>query len=192
MVGVSGTPGSYSELAAETHIKKTNLHARIDYRTSVEKALEALENREVARAIFPVRNSTLPRGGLVLEAIKAMGRYRFDYEDHLEILVRHNLLGLSGMKPEDVQLIVSQEPALDQCVAYLKCEWRKGIPRQLHADTALAAQDLSEGKFPPGTAVIASQRAAKLHRLAFLDRNIQDVSDNRTTFIVARSIGNVQ
>jgi prephenate dehydratase len=52
-------------------------------------------------------------------------------------------------------------------------------------DTAEAARMLATGELPPATAVIAAERCAELFGLRVLERRIQDLKFNFTTFVAA-------
>lgn len=57
-----------------------------------------------------------------------------------------------------------------------------------YADTAKAANDLSDGTLPDTTAVIASRGCAALYDLDILEESIQDLKFNYTTFVVATKL----
>lgn len=182
IIGVSGARGSFSEEAAQTHIHKTGLKkAQIRHLITVENVLAALETGEISLGIFPIENSN---GGIVIEAVHAMAKHRFAIKKIFEIDVHHNLLVKKGVKADEVKTIASHDQALKQCRFYLKRKWPK-IKIKEYADTAKAAEDLSKGKLPKTTAVVASRAAAAVHKLDILEESIQDLKFNYTSFIVA-------
>ena len=154
----------------------------IDFLVSVENVLSKLEAGEIDYGVFPIENST---GGIVIEAVYAMAKHRFDVEKLFEIEVNQNLLVQKGVNASDVTSVTSHDQALKQCRMYLKRMW-PDIELVPYADTALAAKDLASGVLPRTTAVVASARAAELYGLDILEEKIQDLKFNYTVFIAAK------
>lgn len=177
-IGIAGAPGAFSEQAA----LKYNPDAKIDFLVSVENVLTELEKGTIDTGIFPIENST---GGVVIEAVYAMARHRFEIEELFEIEVNQNLIVQKGVTAADITAITSHDQALKQCRMYLKRMWPT-IDLQPYADTALAAKDLAEGTLPRTTAVVASARAAELYGLDILEEKIQDLKFNYTVFVVGK------
>lgn len=183
-IGVMGAKGSFSEEAAQTYLAKEQLVAELDYLISAEKVLSALEAGEIDLGIFPIENSN---GGIVIEAVYAMAKHRFEIEKMFEIEVRMNLMAKKGTTTDAITSITSHDQALKQCRMYLKRRW-PGIELVAYEDTAKAAGDLAEGKLPETTAVIASKAAAELYGLDILEESIQDLKFNYTSFVVAKRL----
>ncbi len=185
-IGVMGAKGSFSEEAgrvyAKKYLKKTVFS--IEYLITPERTLIALENGEIDLAILAIENSTM---GVVMVTVHAMAAHRFKIERVFPIDVRHYLLVLPGLKKSQVKIIVSQDPAIQQCRNYLKRKWPKTKIR-LYPDTAKAAADLASGKLPKECAVIASRAAAQVYGLDILESGIQDLKHNATSFIAARRL----
>ena len=185
IIGISGVGGSFSEEAAKTFIKKNNVkNAEIRYLTTVENVLAALEAGDITTGIFPIENSN---GGIVIEAVYAMAKHRFAVKKLFEIDIHHNLLVKKDVTAGSIRAITSHDQALKQCRMYLKRKWPK-VKVEEYADTAKAAEDLSKGKLPKTTAVIASRAAAELYGLDILEESIQDLKFNYTSFVVAVAI----
>lgn len=181
-IGISGARGSFSEEAARAYAHKSGLKRfSLSYLISVENVLKALESGSVALGIFPIENSI---GGVVTEAVQGMANHNFRIKKMFDINIRQNLLVKKGVARAKIKTIISHEQALKQCRAYLKQAWPKAKIEE-YEDTAKAAEDLSDGKLPASSAVIASATAAKLYKLKILDESIQDLKENFTTFIVA-------
>lgn len=181
-IGISGAKGSFSEEAARTYIGKSKLkNARIEFLISVENVLAALEAGTIDLGIFPIENSN---GGIVIEAVHAMAKHRFQVKKIFEIDVHQNLLVKKGTTAGEIRSIVSHDQAIKQCRMYLKRLWPT-VKLAEYADTAQAAADLASGKLPASTAVIASQRAAEAYGLDILEESIQDLKFNYTSFVAA-------
>lgn len=177
-----GARGSFSEKAGEQYIQTEQLgNAEILALISAEAVLTAVENEACDKGIFPIENSN---GGIVIEAIHAMAKHRFNIEKMFELDVHHMLLVKPGITASHITAVSSHDQALKQCRMYLKRIWPEAdiIP---YADTAKAAADLSAGILPDTTAVIAPVGCAALYGLSILEESIQDLKFNYTTFVVA-------
>lgn len=182
-IGISGNRGSFSEEAANYYCHKNKINSyELEYLISVERVLQALDDKEIAQGIFPIENSN---GGIVYEAVHAMSRHLFEIDTIFEIDVRHCLLAKPGVNVGDIDLIVSHPQGLKQCRMYLRRKWGE-IELKEYADTAQAAADLHSGILPPKAAVIASQNCAELYGLDILEENIQDLKFNFTSFIATK------
>lgn len=180
-----GVKGSFSEEAAEKYIETEGITgAEILYLVSAERVLSALEDGTSDLGIFAIENSN---GGIVIEAVYAMAKHRFNVEKIFEIDVHQNLLVLPGTKTDSITAITSHDQALKQCRMYLKRKWG-GVELEEYADTAKAAEDLASGILPKTTAVIASRKAAEIYGLETLEESIQDLKFNYTSFIAAKKI----
>ena len=101
-----------------------------------------------------------------------------------ELDVHHMLLVKPGATASSISAVSSHDQALKQCRMYLKRAWADA-EIEPYADTAEAAEALSEGKLPSTTAVIAPRRCAEIYGLEILEESIQDLKYNYTTFVVA-------
>jgi prephenate dehydratase len=184
-IGIMGAEGSFSEEAARTYIDKEQLvDAELVFLISAERVLGALEAGDINLGIFPIENSN---GGIVIEAVHAMAKHRFQVKKMFEIDVHQNLLVMPGTSSDHITSITSHDQALKQCRMYLKRKW-PGVELSEYEDTAKAAADLANGTLPPNTAVIASKRAGTLYDLDILEESIQDLKFNYTSFVVAERI----
>ncbi len=177
-----GAHGSFSEKAGEMYIADAALHnAEIVPLISAEAVLTAVESKACDKGIFPIENSN---GGIVIEAVHAMAKHRFAIEKMFELDVHHMLLVKNGVTASHITAIASHDQALKQCRMYIKRVWPSAevIP---YADTAKAAEALSQGLLPDTTAVIAPRGCATLYGLSILEESIQDLKFNYTTFVVA-------
>lgn len=181
-VGVSGDRGSFSEEAAMIYSESSGTNIAIAYLIDMEGVLAALDAGTIDLGIFPVVNS---RGGLVHPAFQAMGRYLFEMIDEIWLNVNQSLLSKKNVTKEKIKAVASHSQALVQCERYLEKEFPKAKLIEWE-DTAKAARDLALGKLGKDTAVIAPARSAAIYGLDVLEKNIQDMHPNLTTFIVVQ------
>lgn len=189
IVGVSGAKGSFSEAAAREYLKKQNIKKyKIEYLISVENVLNNLDNNKINLGVFPIENSN---GGIVIEAVHAMAKYTFNIKELFEIPVIHCLLAQKNVNKKDIKTIASHDQALKQCKMYIKRIWPKSEIKET-TDTAKAAEDLSKNILSKTTAIIASENCAKIYGLKILEKGVQDLKFNFTSFIAATKTKNEQ
>jgi prephenate dehydratase len=168
-LGVMGIRGSFSEEAALEYARDNNLgEVEIVELLTTEKVLRAVEAGQVDIGIFALENSN---GGVVYESVYAMAAHRFR--------VHPSLPGREG-----VERIASHQQAIRQCRMWLRHHFPTTLVTE-EPDTAEAARMLATGELPASTAVIAAERCAELFGLRVLERRIQDLKFNFTTFVAA-------
>ncbi|HEX4045622.1 MAG TPA: prephenate dehydratase domain-containing protein [Gammaproteobacteria bacterium] len=179
-LGVSGDPGSFSELAGLQYTKQENLQTRLVYLTDMQGVLAALSQGQIDLGIFPVVNFY---GGLVTMAFEAMGQYAFTFLGEIRLEIQQCLLVKPAVSQQQIKQIVSHPQALAQCRDYLKTHFQDASLLAWQ-DTAKAAKALLDGELPATSAVIAPAHAAAMYGLAVLAERIQDVDPNITVFII--------
>ena len=184
IIAISGVPGSFSEEAAQKFILDQELDGGLNYAVTADASLAAVADGEAEYAVVPLENHN---GGIVYETVYATARYLYDVVSIFEIDVQQNLIVAPGTTKDQVTQIVSHQQGIAQCRFYLKREY-PNVEYIEYADTALAAKDLAEGKFPEGTAVIASRRAAELYKMDVLQPSIQDLKFNFTAFLAVNNV----
>jgi len=184
IIACSGVPGSFSEEAAQKFILDQSLDGELNYAITSDASLTAVADGEAEYAVVPLENHN---GGIVYETVYATSRYLYDVVSIFEIDVQQNLLVKPGTKKEDIKQIISHQQGIAQCRFYLKREFPEAETTE-YPDTSLAAKHLGEDKFPEGTAVIASKRAAELANLEILEPSIQDLKFNFTAFLAVNNV----
>jgi len=185
-VGVMGIRGSFSEEAALEYARDNKLgEVEIVELVSTDRVLRAVAASEVDLGIFALENSN---GGVVYESVYAMAAHRFHVEDLFEIDVNHTLLVRPDLPGRGaIDRIASHQQALRQCRMWLRHHFPTTLVTE-EPDTAEAARMLATGELPPTSAVIAAERCAELFGLRVMERRIQDLKFNFTTFVAASCI----
>ncbi|KAK6917284.1 Prephenate dehydratase [Dillenia turbinata] len=172
-VAYQGVPGAYSEAAALKAYPKCETVPCDQF----EDTFKAVELWLVDRAVLPIENSL---GGSIHCNYDLLLRHRLHIVGEVQMAVNHCLLGLPGVKKEDLKHVLSHPQALAQCEMTLS---KYGIGRINADDTAGAAQTVaSDGQGDIGA--IASARAATIYGLDIIEEGIQDDPDNVTRFLV--------
>ena len=105
IIGIQGGKGSFSEDAANIFTKNHGLEkVEIKYLISSEAVLSAVESGVTDYGIFAMENA---QGGVVIESVKALAKYRCKIMEMFHISVDQNLLGLPGINIGDISEIHS-------------------------------------------------------------------------------------
>lgn len=149
----------------------------IKYYSQFEDVFEAVNKGEAPFGVIPIENST---AGSVHEAYDLMMRYKFYVVGAYSLDINHCLCANSNAKYEEIEKIYSHPQALAQCSKFIKDFNFTGVN---YSNTAAAAKYISESG-RTDAAVICPKKAAKEYGLKILKTDIQNVSNNKTRFIV--------
>lgn len=172
-VAYQGVPGAYSEAAASRAYPNCEAVPCEQF----EAAFQAVELWVVDRAVLPIENSL---GGSIHRNYDLLLRHRLHIVGEVQLSVHHCLLGLPGVRKEDLRRVVSHPQALAQCENTLS---KLGVIREAVDDTAGAAQFIAAHNLRD-TGAVASARAAEIYGLDVLADGIQDDLDNVTRFLM--------
>ncbi|XP_038882182.1 arogenate dehydratase/prephenate dehydratase 1, chloroplastic-like [Benincasa hispida] len=172
-VAYQGLPGAYSEIAALKAYPKCETVPCDDF----EAAFKAVELWLVDKAVLPIENSV---GGSIHRNYDLLLRHRLHIAGEVQLQVNLCLLGLQGVRKEELKNVLSHPHAFDQCETTLST---LGVMRISIEDTAAAAQMVASGG-KRDTGAIASARAAEIYGLNILADNVQDNDNNITRFLI--------
>ncbi|XP_054786914.1 arogenate dehydratase/prephenate dehydratase 1, chloroplastic [Prosopis cineraria] len=169
-VAYQGQPGAYSEEAALKAFPNCEPVPFDEFEAAVELWI-------VEKAILPVENSVQ---GSIHRNYDLLLRHTLHIVGEVQLQVDHCLLGLPGVRKEELNYVMSHPQALSQCEEMLN---DLGVTRIGSPDTAGAAKKVSLDGLRD-TGAIASSRAAKFYGLDVLDERIQDNDENITRFLI--------
>ncbi|KAH9622227.1 hypothetical protein KSS87_010512 [Heliosperma pusillum] len=172
-VAFQGVRGSYSEDAA----LKAYPNCETVPCDGFEAAFKAVELWLVDRAVIPIENTV---GGSLHRNYDLLLRHRLHIVGEVQLNVNHCLMGLPGVRKEDLKRVLSHPQALDQCEGTLS---KLGLVRISTDDTAGAAQIVASER-ARDTGAVASARAAAIYGLNIIEEMIQDDDDNITRFML--------
>ncbi|KAI8567376.1 hypothetical protein RHMOL_Rhmol02G0117300 [Rhododendron molle] len=138
---------------------------------------QAVELWLVDKAVLPIENSV---GGSIHRNYDLLLRHRLNIVGEVQMVVNHCLLGLRGVRKEELKRVLSHPQALDQCEMLLH---KLGVLKVNADDSAGAAQIVAADGLRD-TGAVASARAAEIYGLDILAERIQDDSDNVTRFLI--------
>ncbi|KAH7857997.1 hypothetical protein Vadar_018806 [Vaccinium darrowii] len=163
-VAYQGLPGAYSEEAA------LKVYPRCETVPCDQlAAFQAVESWLVDKAVLPIENSV---GGSIHQNYDLLLRHRLHIVGEVQMVVNHCLLGLRGVKKEEIKSVLSHPQALAQCEMTLH---NLGVVKVTGDDTAGAAQIVATDGLRD-TGAVASARAAEIYGLDILAERIQVVS----------------
>lgn len=136
---------------------------------------------ECFKGIVPIENSIEGPVGLTLDLLTH--KINLNIERELIIPISHNLLVDEDnynniIDISDIKYVYSHSQALAQCQNYLE---NHNMKTHFTLSTAAAAKSI-KGKI--GVGAIGTLKAAELYGLKAIDKNIQDIKNNQTRFIV--------
>lgn len=143
---------------------------------SIREVFDIVERGKADFGIVPIENSN---EGVVSYTLDMFMDFNLKITAEVMLEVSHNLLSLSG-DIKKVKKIYSHPQATAQCRQWIE----KNLPNvQLFESTSTAkAAELASKN--PSTAAIASELAAKMYGLKFVERNIEDNKQNFTRFLI--------
>ena len=172
-VAYQGAPGAFAHLA----LLRLFPHAKALPLPAWEDVFRAVEKGDAAWGVLPFENSHV---GDVSEVLDLCLAHPACYIHHMyDLPVSQNLLGLPGATLAGIRRVASHPQALRQCADFLN---RHGLKPEPQANTALAAQYVSQAA-DPSLGAIASKETAALYGLDVLCANISQEPDNTTRFI---------
>lgn len=172
-IACQGVDGAYSAKTSKALFPDSP----IIYYKQFEDVFEAVNQNKARFGIIPVENST---AGSVHEAYDLIMKYRFYVVGAYDLKIDHCLCAKQDTNYEDIEDVYSHPQALSQCNAFLKSFDFTGINFN---NTAAAAKYVSESN-KNNIAAICSEDAAKKYGLKVIKKNIQNISNNTTRFIV--------
>ena len=175
VVGYQGVPGSFGNEAMLKYFK--NIKEAKSYE-KFEDVFKAVEDGEIEYGILPVENSSTGGIGTVEDLLKEYNLYIVGEEC---IRISQNLVGIKGATVDDIKEVYSHPQGFEQSTKFV--DKHKDYNLIPYSNTAISAKLVSDLK-DKSKAAIASERAAKLYDLKIIKKDVNDLKNNYTRFIV--------
>ena len=172
-IAYQGVSGAYSEQACRNAYPNLTPIACETF----SEAMRMVEDEKALYAMIPLENSTAGRVEEIYRLIPKMNLYVVG--EHFEPVV-HCLLGLKGVKKEDLKFVASHPQALAQCSHNINKLNLTPIAKLDTAGSAKEIKELGDKSF----AAIASSLAAKIYDLEILQEHFEDIRGNTTRFFI--------
>jgi len=173
LIAFQGSPGAYSDMACRAAYPDLTTLPCLTF----EDTFAAVQEGRASLAMIPVENSSAGRVADIHHLMPDSGLHII--AEHFQ-KVDHQLLAPKGATLKTIREVHSHEQALSQCRRFIRAEGLKPVTK---ADTAGAAAEVA-ALGDPKCAAIASSLAAEVYDLKVLKRDIQDVPDNTTRFLI--------
>jgi len=173
-VAVLGPRGSYTDAALECDKKV--------YVDSISEVISAVGNGDVKLGVVPLENSIQ---GTVTEALDGINSSEVFIKESIVMPIHHCCAGLGG----DVDTVLSHPQAIQQCSKYISSKFHDA--KVFHTlSTTEAFQKIKE-KGLTNAVAIGPSIAASIYGLKIIDENVEDLSNNKTKFVVlSKEMGN--
>jgi prephenate dehydratase len=175
-IAIQGAAASFHHQAAALYFNDNPVE--ITECRSFEQVCATLNQGKVNFAMMAIENTFT---GSLLSNYGLLQRYPFHIIGEQYLHIEQHLMAIPGQKVKDIQVIHSHPIALNQCNVFL--ESHPHIVAIEKYDTAGSARDIGEEQLM-GVAAIAGMQAARLYGLEILARNIENLKQNQTRFLV--------
>ncbi len=178
-VGYMGIPGSFSELAAQKLLEQMGMEQmELIPLVCAKNILEAMRDGSVSYGVLAVRNTT---AGPVSEFIQAFHNVEYEMLGEYVLPIHHCLFKRPEVSMSGLLQVASHPQAIRQTCKTRMRHWPDLAEKEIE-DTAIGAEKLAKGELPDTTAVICSINAGQAWDLDMIARDIEDSSENKTTF----------
>ncbi|HUO78354.1 MAG TPA: prephenate dehydratase [Thermodesulfovibrionales bacterium] len=172
-VAYFGPVATFTHLAAMRYFGSSSVLIPAE---GIKDVFESVYSGQTEYGVVPVENSN---EGVVSYTLDMFMDYDLKISGEVLLKISHNLLSRSGDKTK-IKKIYSHPQPTAQCRKWLERNV-PGIPILESTSTARAAEMASREE---DAAAIASEVAAKIYDLHFVERHIEDYKDNFTRFFV--------
>jgi len=172
-VACLGPLATFTHLAALRHFGSSASFVPV---ISIKEVFDAVETGKAEFGVVPIENSN---EGVITYTLDLFMDYDLKVSAEVMLEITHNLLSKSGDKTK-IKKIYSFSPPTAQCRRWLQLNMT-GIPIIEATSTANAAELASRDD---EAAAIASELAAEIYDLKFVERSIEDNKHNFTRFLV--------
>lgn len=182
-IGYQGAVGSNSEQAAHDMSDELGF-ADVEYvpLISSQGVISALVDGDIDYGVVAVRNSI---GGMVVETAEAIRDVYLEIVCETTIDIHHCLYKHPDAQTDELRYVASHIQALKQTERTCGKRYPQLEPMEIE-DTAIGAEWLASGKLGKDVAIICRDTAGERNGLELIEANIEDVSDNRTEFMMVR------
>lgn len=177
-----GPKTSYTDFAKEKFKEFYNLFEYEDVcKKTITAVLTELSETDDNLAVLPIENAI---EGVVVETIDNLAKLEnSDIKIIAEctIPIEHCLISYTKDMSK-IKTIISHPQAISQCYNYIYKKFRDNVEYKSESSTANAIQNLSKDDL--SIAAIGSEFSANYYSKPILDKNINDINNNQTRFIL--------
>lgn len=138
--------------------------------------MDAVVSGECSKGVVPIENSIEGSVNITLDLLTHS--YNLMIEKEIVLPINHNLLAPKGLTIKDIKKVFSHPQALAQCHNFLL---NHNIKTYQTLSTAAASKKIRNSK---DSGSIGTLKAAEIYDLNVISKNIQNVNNNETRFVV--------
>lgn len=172
-VACLGPLATFTHLAALRHFGSSALFVPVE---SIKAVFDTVDAGKAEFGVVPIENSN---EGVITHTLDMFMDYDLKVSAEVMLEITHNLISKSGDKMK-IKKVYSHSQATAQCRRWIESKL-PGIPIIETTSTAKAAELAAKDD---EAAAIASELAAKVYDLQFVEKNIGDSKYNVTRFLV--------
>jgi chorismate mutase/prephenate dehydratase len=172
-VACLGPLATFTHLAAIRHFGSSAQFMPVE---SIKDVFDTVEKGKADFGVVPIENSN---EGVISYTLDLFIDSELKVSAEVMLEITHNLLSRSGEKSK-IKKVYSFSPATAQCRRWIQ-QNLAGIPVVEATSTANAAELASSDE---EAAAVASDLAAKVYNLQFVEKNVEDSRQNYTRFLV--------
>ncbi|WP_158795849.1 prephenate dehydratase [Pedobacter sp. L105] len=176
-VAIQGIKASFHEEAAFKFFGKDIQTIECN---SFKQTCESLENDEADYVVMAIENSI---AGSLLPNYTLIREYNFAVTGEVYLPIQLHLMGLPGVKLEDVRFVTSHPIAIRQCIDFF--DDYPNLKLVESNDTAACAKKIKDEQLTD-TLAIANALAAELYGLEIIEKRIESNKKNYTRFLILR------
>ncbi len=173
LISYQGEPGANSNIAANS------VHPELEPLpcATFEDAISAVKSGEARYGMIPIENSLAGRVADIHHLLPSSGLYIVG--EHF-LPIRHQLMGLKGVKLSEITDVYSHVHALGQARKIIR---KHGLKAHVAGDTAGSARQVAEWG-DRTRAALAPKLAADIYGLDILAPDVDDSPNNTTRFVI--------
>ncbi|RAX56757.1 chorismate mutase [Helicobacter monodelphidis] len=175
-----GPLGSYTHQAAESRFGAMSHYLSMNHIGAVFKSVET---KCAKYGVVPIENN---KNGAVGETLDALANTSLKIVAEVILPIHHSFATLAESL-HSIKRIYSKDIAFGQCLTFLN-EYNLAEVERIPVDSTAKAAQLA--KNDPESGAICSHIAANLHALPVLFEHIEDISNNKTRFVIISDFKN--
>jgi len=172
-VAYFGPVATFTHLAALRHFGSSATFMAME---NIKTVFESVDSGKAEYGVVPIENST---EGVVSYTLDMFIDYDLNITAEVMLEISHNLLSLTG-NIKDIKKIYSHPQPTAQCRGWLE----RNLPNVQIFESTSTAKAAELASKEPSSAAIASELAAKIYNLNFVEKSIEDNKHNYTRFLV--------
>ncbi len=172
-VACLGPLATFTHLAALRHFGSSAQFIPVD---SIKDVFESVQEGKAAYGVVPIENSN---EGVISYTLDMFMDFDLKIAAEIMLEINHNLLSVSG-DIRKIKKIYSHPQAIAQCRRWIE----RNLPHATIIDATSTAKAAELASGDEEGAAIASELAAKVYDLRFVERHIEDNRNNYTRFLV--------